>query len=181
MKKSYLFLADGFEEIEALTVVDIMRRAEMPLVTLSVNDKAVVIGAHGIPVVADALAQDVAFDEVEWLILPGGMPGMTNLAASRPLCDLVKAHAEAGGRTAAICASPSILGMLGLLNGRRATCYPGFEHNLEGAIVTGERTAVDDNITTGNGPASAAVFALEIVAQSCGEAKAQEVAAGMLM
>ena len=97
MKKSYLFLADGFEEIEALTVVDILRRAEMPLVTLSVTDKAVVTGAHGIPVVADALAQDVSFDEVEWLILPGGMPGMTNLAASRPLCDLVKAHAEAGG------------------------------------------------------------------------------------
>ena len=181
MKKSYLFLADGFEEIEALTVVDIMRRAEMPLVTLSINDKAVVTGAHGIPVVADALAQDVTFEDAEWLILPGGMPGMTNLAASRPLCDLVKAHAEAGGLTASICASPSILGMLGLLNGRRATCYPGFEHNLEGAIVTGERTAVDDNITTGNGPASAAVFALEIVAQSCGQEKAQEVAAGMLM
>ena len=129
----------------------------------------------------NAILANLAFDEVEWLILPGGMPGMTNLAASRPLCDLVKAHAEAGGRTAAICASPSILGMLGLLNGRRATCYPGFEHNLEGAIVTGERTAVDDNITTGNGPASAAAFALEIIAQSCGEEKAQEVAAGMLM
>lgn len=181
MKKSYLFLADGFEEIEALTVVDVMRRAEMPLVTLSVNDNQVVTGAHGIPVVADALAQDISFEEVEWLILPGGMPGMTNLAASRPLCNLVKGHAEAGGLTAAICASPSILGMLGLLNGRRATCYPGFEHNLEGAIVTGERCSVDENITTANGPASATAFALSIVAQSCGEEKAQEVAAGMLL
>ena len=181
MKKSYLFLADGFEEIEALTVVDVMRRAEMPLVTLSVNDKSVVTGAHGIPVVADALAQDISFDDVEWIILPGGMPGMTNLAASRPLCNLVKSHAEAGGLTAAICASPSILGMLGLLNGRRATCYPGFEHNLEGAIVTGERCSVDENITTANGPSSATAFALSIVAQSCGEEKAQEVAAGMLL
>ncbi|MBQ8565321.1 MAG: DJ-1/PfpI family protein [Bacteroidaceae bacterium] len=181
MKKSYLFLADGFEEIEALTVVDVLRRAEMPLVTLSVTDKAVVTGAHGIPVVADALAQDIAFDDVEWLILPGGMPGMTNLAASRPLCNLIKAHAEAGGLTAAICASPSILGMLGLLNGRRATCYPGFEHNLEGAIVTGERCSVDENITTANGPASATAFALSLIAQSCGEEKAQEVAAGMLV
>lgn len=181
MKKSYLFLADGFEEIEALTVVDMLRRAEMPLVTVSVTDNAVVTGAHNIPVVADALAQDIAFDDVEWLILPGGMPGMTNLAASRPLCDLIRSHAEAGGLTAAICASPSILGMLGLLNGRRATCYPGFEHNLEGAIVTGERVAVDENITTGNGPASAAAFTLSIIAQSCGEEKAQEVANGMLI
>ena len=181
MKKSYLFLADGFEEIEALTVVDILRRAEMPLVTLSVNDKAVVTGAHGIPVVADALAQDISFDDVEWLILPGGMPGMTNLAASRHLCNLVKNHAEAGLPTAAICASPSILGMLGLLNGRRATCYPGFEHNLEGAIIVNERVVVDENITTSNGPSSATAFALSIVEQSCGADKAQEVAAGMLL
>lgn len=181
MKKSYLFLADGFEEIEALTVVDVLRRAEMPLMTLSVNDNPVVTGAHGIPVVADELAQNISFEEVEWLILPGGMPGMTNLAASRPLCNLVKEHAEAGGFTAAICASPSILGMLGLLNGRKATCYPGFEHNLEGAIVTGERCSVDENITTANGPASATAFALSLVAQSCGEEKAQEVAAGMLV
>lgn len=181
MKKSYLFLADGFEEIEALTVVDVMRRAEMPLVTLSVNEKSVVTGAHGIPVVADALAQDITFDEVEWLILPGGMPGMTNLAASRPLCNLIKSHVEKGGLTAAICASPSILGVLGLLNGRRATCYPGFEHNLEGAIVTGERCSVDENITTANGPASATAFALSIVAQSCGEERAKEVADGMLL
>lgn len=181
MKKSFLFLADGFEEIEALTVVDVLRRADMPLVTLSVNDNPVVTGAHGIPVVADELAQNIGFEEVEWLILPGGMPGMTNLAASRPLCNLVKAHAEAGGLTAAICASPSILGMLGLLNGRKATCYPGFEHNLEGAIITGERCSVDENITTANGPASATAFALSLVAQSCGEEKAQEVAAGMLV
>lgn len=181
MKKSYLFLADGFEEIEALTVVDIMRRADMPLVTLSINDKLTVTGAHGISVVADNLAQDVAIEDVEWLILPGGMPGMTNLAASRHLCDLVKNHVENAGRTAAICASPSILGMLGLLNGRRATCYPGFEHNLEGAIVANERVVVDENITTSNGPSSATAFALSIVEQSCGVAKAQEVAAGMLL
>ena len=77
MSKVYVYFADGFEEIEALTVVDILRRAELPLVTLSINDKAVVTGAHGIPVVADALAQDISFDDVEWLILPGGMPGMT--------------------------------------------------------------------------------------------------------
>lgn len=181
MKKSYLFLADGFEEIEALTIVDIMRRAEMPLVTLSINDRLAVTGAHGITVMADDLAGLVAIEDIEWLILPGGMPGMTNLAASRPLCNLIKSHAEAGGLTAAICASPSILGMLGLLNGRRATCYPGFEHNLEGAIITGERCSVDENITTGNGPASAAAFALSLVAQSCGEEKAREVADGMLM
>ncbi len=181
MKKSYLFLAEGFEEIEALTVVDVLRRAGMPLVTVSITDKAVVTGAHGISVVADSLGDDEAFEEVEWLILPGGMPGMTNLAASRPLCDMIKAHVEKGGLTAAICASPSILGMMGLLNGRKATCYPGFEHNLEGAILAEGRCVIDENITTSNGPASAIVFALALVEQSRGAEVAQEVANGMLV
>ena len=175
MKKSYLFLADGFEEIEALTVVDILRRAEMPLVTLSVDDKPVVTGAHGISVVADALAQDISFEDVEWLILPGGMPGMTNLAASRPLCDLVKAHSEAGGRTAAICATPSILGMLGLLNGRRATCYPGFEDTFIGGTYKKQSVVKWNNFITSDGMGSAYKFGFEITAALCGKEVADKI------
>ncbi len=181
MKKSYLFLAEGFEEVEALMVVDVLRRADIDLATVSITDNKAVTGAHGITIVADDLAEDIDFTDIEWLILPGGMPGMTNLAACRPLCDLLQAHTEAGGKTAAICASPSILGKLGLLAGRRATCYPGFEGNLTGAVISGERCTVDGNITTGNGPASALHFALSIVEQSKGKAKAQEVADGMLV
>lgn len=180
MKKSYLFLAEGFEEVEALTIVDVLRRADMDVVTVSITDNAVVEGAHAIPVVADCCAQDIEFRDVDWLILPGGMPGMTNLAECRPLCDLLKAHAAAGGRIAAICASPSIPGKLGLLSGRKATCYPGFESNLEGAVLTGERCTVDGNITTGNGPASALQFALSLVEQTKGTKVAHDVASGML-
>lgn len=181
MKKSYLFLAEGFEEVEALTIVDVLRRADMKVITVSIADDAVVTGAHAIPVTADCCVKDTAFDDIEWLILPGGMPGMTNLAACRPLCDLLKAHAAAGGRIAAICASPSVLGKLGLLSGRKATCYPGFEQNMEGAIATGDRCTVDGNITTGNGPASALPFALSLVEQTKGLDAAQAVAEAMLI
>lgn len=182
MKKSYVFLAEGFEEIETISVVDILRRAGMPVETVSVTSEKIVTGAHGVPVVADSCISDEAlYADAEWLVLPGGMPGMTNLAACTTLCNALKAHAEAGKNTAAICASPSVLGKLGLLAGRKATCYPGFEANLTGASVTGERCTVDGNITTANGPSSATAFALALVEQSMGEKVAQEVAAGMLL
>lgn len=182
MKKSYVFLAEGFEEMEALAVVDILRRAGMPVETVSVTHDKNVTGSHGITVVADSMIGEVAsYADAEWLVLPGGMPGMTNLAACDTLCHLLKVHAEEGKPTAAICASPSVLGKLGLLAGRKATCYPGFEANLLGAAVTGERCTVDGNITTANGPSSAMAFALALVEQSVGKKVAQEVAAGMLL
>lgn len=124
MKTSYVFLAPGFEEIEALGTVDALRRGGITVKTVSITDENTVVGAHGIPVVAD-----IKFDEIDdnpdWLILPGGMPGATNLFNCEPLTNLLIEHHKAGGHIAAICASPGVvLGQLGLLNGETATCYP---------------------------------------------------------
>lgn len=185
MNKSYLFLAEGFEEIEALATVDIMRRAGMDVATVSVSDSLAVAGAHGITVVADTTLAEVGdFAEAEWLICPGGMPGATNLVGCHPLCAVLRAHAAAGGRLAAICASPAVvLAPLGLLNGKRATCYPGFEEACvaAGADMQSQAVVIDGNTITGNGPAAATPFALAIVRHSLGAAAAQQVASGMLL
>lgn len=182
MRPSYVFFADGFEEIEALTVVDVLRRAGMPVVTMSIYDAPEAIGAHGVTVVADEAFNPDLLEDAEWLICPGGMPGASNLAECETLCEILQEHNEKGEKIAAICASPSvILGPLGLLDGRDAVCYPGMEDGMTGANVLDQRVAVDRNIVTGNGPASAAKFALAIASISMGEDVAADVAAGMLM
>lgn len=182
MRPSYVFFADGFEEIEALTVVDVLRRAGMPVVTMSIYDAPEAIGAHGVTVVADEAFNPDLLEDAEWLICPGGMPGASNLAECETLCEILQEHNEKGEKIAAICASPSvILGPLGLLDGRDAVCYPGMEDGMIGANVLDQRVAVDRNIVTGNGPASAAKFALTIASISMGEDVAADVAAGMLM
>ncbi len=183
MKTSFVFLANGFEEIEALTVIDVMRRASMPVSTVSVTDDLQVHGAHNVSVIADALVSQADLSDAEWLILPGGMPGASNLAACTPLCDALVAQNDKNGKIAAICASPSIiLGPLGLLQEREAVCYPGMEQGMKGAKVEHSKlVAIDRNIITGKGPAAAAPFALAIVAHSMGEIKAHEVADGMLL
>ncbi len=182
MRPSYVFFADGFEEIEALTVVDVLRRAGMPVVTMSIYDAPEAIGAHGVTVVADEAFNPDLLEDAEWLICPGGMPGASNLAECETLCEILQEHNEKGEKIAAICASPSvILGPLGLLDGRDAVCYPGMEDGMTGANVLDQRVAVDRNIVTGNGPASAAKFALTIASISMGEDVAADVAAGMLM
>ena len=182
MNTSFVFFADGFEEVEALTTVDIMRRAGMEVITVSINPSLEVRGAHGVVVKADALLSDVDLDDAEWLICPGGMPGASNLAACPTLTDALVAQHGKGGKIAAICASPSVIfGPLGLLDGKHAVCYPGMESGMMGAIVGTEPVAVDDNIVTGNGPAAAAAFALAIVEASKGEAVARQVAEGMLL
>lgn len=184
MNYSYLFLADGFEEIEALTVVDVLRRAGIQISTVSINDTPVVTGAHGISVMADCLYTDVTnFNNADWLILPGGMPGSTNLAEFAPLCELLEAHAADGGNIAAICAAPAVvLAPLGILDKKDATCYPGFEEaaRKKGAKMHDAPVIVDGNLITANGPASAMRFALTIVKQAAGEAKSQEIGSGML-
>lgn len=180
MHRSFLFLAEGFEEIEALTVVDVMRRAGMDVKTVSISSEHKVIGAHGIAVVADLTFKEADFDGSEWLIMPGGMPGSTNLAAFEALGDLLKVHK---GKIAAICAAPAVvLAPLGLLDGREATCYPGFEKDArkEGAIIRDAPVIALDNLITANGPSSALRFALAIVANSLGESVAQDVGAAML-
>lgn len=184
MEKSYLFLADGFEEIEALATVDILRRAGMEVATVAIGESKLVTGAHGVAVQPDAAFAQTDFADADWLICPGGMPGAANLRKFEPLCSLLQAHAAAGARLAAICAAPAVVfASLGLLEGRRATCYPGFEDACisGGADMQAQRVVVDDNIITGNGPASAIPFALAIVEHTLGAEAAHQVASGMLL
>lgn len=181
MQRSFLFLADGFEEIEALSVVDIMRRAGMDIKTVSITESPEVTGAHGIKVKADQLFNSENMEQAEWLILPGGMPGASNLAAFDPLCTLLKKQYSRGGNIAAICAAPSVvLGPLGILNGRKATCYPGFEDGCEGAEMQDTSVVNEGRLVTANGPAAAMSFALTLISNSMGESQAQQVGGGML-
>lgn len=181
MKTTFVFLADGFEEVEALTCIDVMRRAGMPVTTVSINPNLEVTGAHGVTVLADTLFEDNDYSDAEWLVLPGGIPGAPNLAAHEALCDLLTAQDERGGHIGAICASPAVvLGPLGILQGREAVCYPGMEATVEGVNWGRVPVAIDNNVVTGNGPAAAAPFALAMVAESLGHEAAAQVAAGML-
>ena len=182
MNESFLFLAAGFEEIEALTAVDVMRRAGMNLKTVSITSALQVTGAHGITVNADLLYDNTLFSSPEWLVLPGGMPGATNLYEFAPLRGLLETQKDSkSGRIAAICAAPAIvLGQTGLLKGEKATCYPGFEKYLEGAVVEDRPVVVSGKFVLGNGPANAMKWALEIVKEAMGEEVSQQVAGGML-
>ena len=182
MKQSIVFMADGFEEIEALTTVDVLRRAGMEVVTMSIGESREVTGAHGVPVIADTLFDESLVAEAQWLILPGGMPGATNLAAHQGVRAALTNHNRHGGNIAAICASPAVvLGPLGILSGRDAVCYPGMERGVSGVRWGVHPVAVCDNVVTGNGPSAAAAFALAIVAQTLGQDAADDVAAGMLL
>lgn len=182
MRPSYVMFADGFEEIEALTVVDVMRRAGMQVVTMSIYDAPEAIGAHGVTVVADESFDSELLEDAEWIVCPGGMPGASNLADCETLCDILKERNENDEYIAAICASPSVVfGPLGILDGRDAVCYPGMEGGMEGANLVDEMVVVDRNIVTGKGPAAAAEFALTIAAISMGDDVANDVAAGMLL
>lgn len=176
---NYVFLAPGFEEIEAVAPVDVMRRAGMNVTTVSIlPGNPVVEGAHGVKYVADTTIDAVA-DCDGWLILPGGMPGATNLVDCQALVDMLMNHR---GNIAAICASPSVvLGSLGLLNGERATCYPGMEDGCKGASMTGEGVTRSGRFITGQGPARAVAFGLAIVGESLGEDVASQVADAMLV
>lgn len=181
MKPSFVFLADGFEEIEALTTVDVMRRAGMDVKTVSINSDPHVTGAHGVVVRADMLLSDADVSGSEWLILPGGMPGATNLYECGALTGMLESHYRAGGRIAAICAAPAVvLAPLGILDGREATCYPGFEEQCGEAVMTSAPVVTLDTLITGNGPSAALSFALAIVANSMGADIARNVACGML-
>ncbi len=179
---NYVFFADGFEEIEALATVDVMRRAGMDVTLVSINPTLEVNGAHGVKVVADVLMDQVDASQAEWLVLPGGMPGATNLAACEPLTEMLAAHNAAGGKVAAICASPAIVfAPLGLLEGKNATCYPGMEAEGCGANWQSDMVVVDGNIVTGRGPAAACSFGFTIAAMSKGVEAAEAVAQGMLL
>ena len=183
MKESYVFLADGFEEVEALTPVDVLRRGGVSVKTVSITSSLQVTGAHGVSVVADVIWNNSLFQDPKWLILPGGMPGATNLYEFAPLQGLLRQQFESkDGRIAAICASPAvILGQKGLLKGRKATCYPGMEDLMDGAKPVDKRVTVDNKFVLGNGPSSALPWALAILKEECGEVKSNNVANAMLL
>lgn len=183
MKESYVFLADGFEEVEALSPVDVLRRGGVPVKTVSITSSLQVTGAHGVIVTADYIYSPSLIQDAEWIILPGGMPGATNLYEFAPLQGLLRNQFESKtGRIAAICASPAvILGQMGLLKGREATCYPGMESMMAGAKPSDRRVVVDEKFVLGAGPALALKWSLAILAQTVGKEKADSVAAAMLL
>lgn len=181
MKKVALFLANGFEEIEALGTIDILRRAQIPVETISITDDKKVTGAHDIPVLADKTFAELDFSTIDVLVLPGGMPGAKHLNEHEELKKKVKEYAEKGKNVAAICAAPMVLGGLGLLDGKKATCYPGFEPELIGAKATGEKVVVDENIVTGKGPGFVFDFALQLVETIAGIGTRKEVQDGLLL
>lgn len=163
MSKVYVFLAEGFEEIEGLTVVDLLRRANIETEMVSVMEGKQIKGAHGIKVTADSMFADVDFADADLLVLPGGMPGTLNLGNHEGLCELLKKHYAEEKMIAAICAAPSVFGELGFLEGRVATCYPGFEGKLNGAIVCATKVAVDGNVVTSKGMGTAIDFSLKLI------------------
>lgn len=180
----YVFLANGFEEIEALTPVDLMRRAGIKVVTVATSDSMTVTGANGIKVQADIMLCDGSLPQADMLVCPGGMPGASNLAANSVLCEMLKEQFRQGRYVAAICAAPAVtLAPLGILDGRHATCYPGFEPQLAqaGATHVAERVVTDGNVITANGPSSAIPFALALIKALKGPDAALAVAQGILL
>ncbi len=181
---SYIFLAPGFEEIEALATVDAMRRAGMKVVEVAVADTKNVTGATGQTVVADSLITEIDPTDAEWIIIPGGQPGADNLHASPKVNEIIKNQFDRGGRIAAICAGPAVVvAPTGILKGKKATCYPGLGDMIEsgGGTYVKEAVVVDGNIITSEGPGTTLKFAKAIICASEGEQKASEVLASMLM
>ena len=181
MKTIFVFLADGFEEIEALAPVDILRRAGLSVKTVSVMDEQVVAGAHGVPVLADVMFDEVNAEDAEMILLPGGLPGATNLDAHQGLSQMILDFAKEEKPLAAICAAPLVFGNRGLLEGKKATCYPGFETYLKGAQYTAALVEKDGNFITGKGPGAAMEFAFAIVENYCGMDKVNELKQGMMI
>lgn len=177
----FIHLATGFEEVEALTPVDVLRRGGVDAKIVSVMGDKTVTGSHGISVQADLLFEEADYDACEMIVLPGGMPGATNLNAHKGLTDQIKAFAEGGKYVAAICAAPMVLGDCGVLKGLDATIYPGMEEHLIGANPTGANVTVCGNIITGKGPALAMEFALTLLGILKGEDVRNQVADGLLI
>ena len=158
----YMFLAEGFEETEAIGALDVIRRAHIEIRTVGIGGLEIE-GAHGIKIIADIEKKDFSPSDIEGVILPGGMPGTTNLEKNKTVIDAVKICNEKKALIAAICAAPMIFGKLGMLDGKKAVCYPGFEKYLEGAEISEEPVAVDNNIITGKGAGAAMLFGAAIV------------------
>jgi 4-methyl-5(b-hydroxyethyl)-thiazole monophosphate biosynthesis len=177
MKKAVVFLADGFEEVEAVTPIDFLRRAGVEVCAVSLNERKTAIGSHHIPISADMSLSELREDGWDAVILPGGMPGAANLAACEKVRAFVNAMAEKKGLIAAICASPAVaLYPFGVLNGRRFTCYPGLEEKVKGAQWVSDAVVIDGNIITSRGPGTAALWATAIISYLMGKEAARKIA-----
>ncbi|MDR1135650.1 MAG: DJ-1/PfpI family protein [Clostridiales Family XIII bacterium] len=176
----YVYLADGFEEIEALTVVDILRRADITVQTVSMMRDLFVTGAHDIPIIADMLFEDITHEHCRMMILPGGGPGSQRLLKHEGLRTALIECAEAGGKLAAICAAPMVLAHAGLLDGKAATIYDGMQDELPKASYTKQNVVIDGNIITSRGPGTAMQFAIKLVDILAGEGTAAHVASALI-
>ena len=171
----YVFLAEGFEEMEAIAPIDLLRRAGCDVHVVAVGESLVVKGAHGIAVTADLSERDVTTDTLQAVVLPGGMPGTLNLEASQTVQTMIGYAYDNDLVLGAICAAPSVFGHRGFLNGKRAVCYPGFEKDLHGAVVEHESVVTDGNIITAKGAGVAHDFGLALVAALVSKEKADEL------
>ena len=163
MAKVYEFIANGSEEIEALTVVDVLRRAGVDIITVSTTGSKEAVLSHGVKIECDTTIELADVSDADMLLLPGGLPGATNLNDHEGVRDAILKQYNAGKKVGAICAAPLVLGGLGILNGKRATCYPGFEDQMTGAEYTAEVFTIDGNVITGCGPAATLPYSYAIL------------------
>lgn len=176
----YVFLAEGFEETEAIAPIDFLRRSGKKVITVGVGDN-IITSSHGVPVVTDTVVQEAPLtDELEMIVLPGGMPGTLNLEKSDYVQRAIDFCAEKNKFIGAICAAPSILGHKGLLKGRTAVCYEGFEAQLEGATIGKTSVAVDGNIITARGAGVAVDFGLKLVEMAVSKAESDRLRMAVL-
>lgn len=179
MAKVYAFLAEGSEEVENLAVLDVLVRAGIEVKLVSITGKKEVVTSHNVHIVTDALIEEVDLKSADVLFIPGGLPGTTNMLNHSGLCQGLKDAFAEGRRVAAICAAPSVLGQLGLLEGKNATCYPGFEDKLIGAKYTKNGVVTDGNVTTARGLGYALDLGLELVALLDSREKAAQIKAAI--
>ena len=180
MSKIGIFMADGCEEIEGLTVVDIVRRAKFEIDTISITGKKEVTSSHNVTFLTDTTAEEADFTSYDGIVLPGGMPGTLYLGENEIVNRVIREFAAEGKLVAAICAAPSVLGQAGILEGRNATCHPGFEDKLLGANVKFEPVVCDGNVITSRGMGTAIPFALEIVRYFLDDAAVEHVKTGLV-
>lgn len=181
MKTVAIHLASGFEETEAITIIDVLRRAGLTVIIVSVTGEKQVTGSHQITVQSDELFDEVNYNQVDMLVLPGGMPGAKNLVAHEGLKQQIRNFDQQQKFLAAICAAPLVFGRLNLLRNRRASCYPGFEDELVGAKIVNQPVTVDGHLITSRGVGTALDFALQLTALLAGIEKAEQLAKSMLI